>query len=99
VTKAAAAHLRSPKLSDADITRGKATLKAEILYAADNDTTLLENLGQQALLKGRLYKPSDLVAQVDKVTASEVKSVCRFYFLEYSFVQFLQFAFSILWNI
>lgn len=82
MTKAAAAYLRSPKLSDADVTRGKATLKAEILYAADNDAAFLENLGQQALLKGRLYKSSDLVAQVDKVTASEVKSVCRFYFPE-----------------
>lgn len=75
VTKAAVASLKSPKLSDADVTRGKATLKAEILYAVDNDAAFLENIGQQALLKGRLYKPSDLVAQVDKVTASDVKSV------------------------
>ncbi|CAL1683079.1 unnamed protein product [Lasius platythorax] len=75
VTKAAAAYLRSPKLSDADIARGKATLKAEILYAADNEPALLENLGQQAILKGRAYQPSALVAEVDKVTASEVKSI------------------------
>ncbi|XP_011268973.1 cytochrome b-c1 complex subunit 2, mitochondrial [Camponotus floridanus] len=75
ITKAAAAYLRSPKISDADVARGKATLKAEILYAADNEPALLENLGQQAILKGRVYKPSTLVAEVDKVTASEVKSV------------------------
>ncbi|XP_011869527.1 PREDICTED: cytochrome b-c1 complex subunit 2, mitochondrial [Vollenhovia emeryi] len=75
VTKAATAYLRSPKLSDADIARGKATLKAEILYAADNDAAFLENLGQQAIFKGRMYTPSNLVAEVDKITASEVKSV------------------------
>lgn len=75
VTKAATAYLRSPKLSDADIARGKTTLKAEILYAADNDTALLENMRHQVIFKGRAYKPADLVAEVDKITASEVKSV------------------------
>ncbi|XP_011639291.1 cytochrome b-c1 complex subunit 2, mitochondrial isoform X1 [Pogonomyrmex barbatus] len=75
VTKAAAAYLRSPKLSDADIARGKIILKAEILYAADNDATFLENMRQQAIFKGRVYKPSDLVAKVDKITATEVKSI------------------------
>ncbi|XP_020278498.1 cytochrome b-c1 complex subunit 2, mitochondrial [Pseudomyrmex gracilis] len=75
VTKAATAYLRSPKLSDADVARGKAVLKAEILYGSDNDAANLENIKQQALLKGRVYKPSDLVAQIDKVTASDVKSV------------------------
>ncbi|KAL6442043.1 hypothetical protein ACFW04_002404 [Cataglyphis niger] len=76
-TEAATAYLRSPKLSDADITRGKTTLKAEILYAADNEPALLENLGQQAILKKRTYQPSTLVAEVDKVTASDVKSVAE----------------------
>jgi len=80
VTKAATKYLRSPKLSDADIVRGKTTLKAEILYAADNDAMHLENMGQQAIIKGCVYKPFDLVAKVDKITASEVKSVCRFHF-------------------
>ncbi|XP_029672165.1 cytochrome b-c1 complex subunit 2, mitochondrial [Formica exsecta] len=75
ITKAAAAYLRSPQLSDADIARGKTTLKAEILYAANNEPALLENLGQQAILKNRVYQPSALVAEVEKVTASDVKSV------------------------
>ncbi|EFN83794.1 Cytochrome b-c1 complex subunit 2, mitochondrial [Harpegnathos saltator] len=75
VTKAAASYLKSPKISDADIARGKAILKAEILYAADDCAMLLENLGQQALFKGRVYKPADLVAEVDKISVSDVKSV------------------------
>lgn len=37
-------------------------------------------MGQEAIFKGRVYKPSDLVAEVDKITASEVKSVRRFHF-------------------
>lgn len=83
VTKAATAYLRSPALSDADVARGKALLKAEISFVTDNSSTVLENMGQQLLLKGRLYKTSDLVAQVDKVTASDVKSVRRFVFSIY----------------
>ncbi|XP_032685034.1 cytochrome b-c1 complex subunit 2, mitochondrial [Odontomachus brunneus] len=75
ITKAAVSCLRSLNISDADIARGKATLKAEIMFAADDNTTLLENLGQQALFKKRVYKPSDLVAQVDKISASDVKSI------------------------
>ncbi|XP_077260014.1 ubiquinol-cytochrome c reductase core protein 2 isoform X2 [Temnothorax americanus] len=78
VTKAATEYLRSPKLTDADIARGKTTLKAEILYAA-NDVAFLESMEQQAILlyraKGRVYNPSDLAAEIDKITASQVKSV------------------------
>lgn len=75
--------MRSPNVSDADVARGKATLKAEILYAADDSATLLENLGQQALFKGRVYKPSDLVAEVDKISTSDVKSVSTFVICAY----------------
>jgi len=83
ITKSATTYLRSPQLSDADIARGKAMLKAEISYVADNDAANLENMGQQLLFKGRLYKTSDLVAQVDKITTSEVKSVRYLYLYRY----------------
>lgn len=72
--------MRSPKLSDADIARGKTMLKAEVLYAADNDATFLENIRQQAILRGRVHTPSNLVVEIDKITTSEVKSVRNFMF-------------------
>jgi len=71
--------LKSPQLSDADIARGKAMLKGEISYVADNDAAALENMAQQLLFKEGLCKTSDLVAQVDKITPSEVKSVHYLY--------------------
>ncbi|KAK2586792.1 hypothetical protein KPH14_011817 [Odynerus spinipes] len=77
VTKAAYKWLRSPKLSDADISRGKNALKTEILYAAENGTALLEILGQQALFKGCASTPISLIASVDKITASDVNNVAR----------------------
>jgi len=83
--------LRSPQLSDADIARGKAMLKADISYVADNDVANLENMGQQLLFKGRLYKTSDLVAQVEKITASEVKSVRYLYRFDFQYHNIMPF--------
>jgi len=74
-------------------------LKTEILYATDNDTAFLDNIGQQAIFKGRVYKPSDLVAEVDKITASEVKSVRRFNFSNMIFYFLLSFFFSFILSI
>ncbi|XP_076292558.1 ubiquinol-cytochrome c reductase core protein 2 [Lasioglossum baleicum] len=75
LTKAACSWLRSPNLNDSDIARGKAILKAEILCGADNAAAILESLQCQALLKGRVTSPSALTAEVDNVSASDVKSV------------------------
>lgn len=75
LTKAACSWLRSPNLTDSDVARGKAILKGEILCGADNAGALLESLQCQALLKGQVTSPSALTAEVDKVSASDVKSV------------------------
>ncbi|XP_003702764.1 ubiquinol-cytochrome c reductase core protein 2 [Megachile rotundata] len=75
LTKEASKWLKSMKLSDKDIARGKAILKAEILDAADNESMLLENMQYQALFKGQISTPATLMADVDKVSASDVQSV------------------------
>ncbi|KAI4499566.1 hypothetical protein M0802_005462 [Mischocyttarus mexicanus] len=67
--------LKSPQISDADISRGKNVLKAEILYATENDTGLLEILQQQALLKGTVCSTKEMIASVDKITANDVRNV------------------------
>ncbi|XP_015176224.1 PREDICTED: cytochrome b-c1 complex subunit 2, mitochondrial [Polistes dominula] len=67
--------LKSPQLSDADISRGKNILKADILYSTENEPGLLEILQQQALHKGTVYSPKEIVANVDKITANDVKSI------------------------
>ncbi|KAL2732977.1 hypothetical protein V1477_015218 [Vespula maculifrons] len=67
--------LKSLHLSDADINRGKNALKADILYATENDIGLLEILRQQALFKGQVCTAQEIVASVDKINASDVKNV------------------------
>ncbi|XP_076623797.1 ubiquinol-cytochrome c reductase core protein 2 [Colletes latitarsis] len=75
ITNVAAKWLKSMKVSDSDVARGKAILKTEILEAADNGAALLENLQCQALHKRAVAAPEALVADVEKVSASAVKSV------------------------
>ncbi|KAG7209873.1 hypothetical protein KM043_011475 [Ampulex compressa] len=75
LTKAAYACLKSPKLSDADIARGKATLKTEILCSGENNHALLEHLGQQTLFKGQISTPMSLASAVDKISTSDVNNV------------------------
>ena len=74
-TKAAYKWLKSPSITEADITRGKADLKAAILFGSDNNAAQLESLGQQAILKGRVASPLEVVAAVENINANDVKSV------------------------
>lgn len=76
--------LKSLQLSDDDICRGKNALKADISYATENDTGLLEVLRQQALFKGQVCTPQEIIASVDKITASDVKSVCKSHRLRFA---------------
>ncbi|XP_015595314.1 cytochrome b-c1 complex subunit 2, mitochondrial [Cephus cinctus] len=75
LTTAAYKWLKSPNVTDADITRGKTALKASILYAAEDPSSQLEGIGQHALLKGRTASVVAIAAEVDKISASDVKSV------------------------
>ncbi|XP_033335761.2 ubiquinol-cytochrome c reductase core protein 2 [Megalopta genalis] len=75
LTKAAFKWLRTLKLSDSDIARGKTILKADILNDADNGAAVLESLQCQALLKGKVSSVASLIADVENVSASDVTSV------------------------
>ncbi|XP_017885018.1 cytochrome b-c1 complex subunit 2, mitochondrial [Ceratina calcarata] len=75
LTKAAAKWLKSLNVLESDVARGKNILKTEVLDAADNSTSLLESLQQQALLKGQITSPTALVNAIDKVTAADIKAV------------------------
>lgn len=75
MTKAAVSFLRSPNISDADINRGKTELKAAVLYGVESNQGLLENITQQALLKGKVSSPSSVAAEIDKISSADVQNV------------------------
>ncbi|XP_046627813.1 cytochrome b-c1 complex subunit 2, mitochondrial [Neodiprion virginianus] len=75
LTTAASKWLLKPSVTDADISRGKAELKAAVLYATDNSIARHESLAQQALFKGTVASPSAIIAEIEKVSAADVKNV------------------------
>lgn len=62
-------------LTDADVARGKAILKQEILSSGDCVDSLLAELAYQSLLVGSVSSPGQLAAAVDSVTTSQVQEV------------------------
>ncbi|XP_051173688.1 cytochrome b-c1 complex subunit 2, mitochondrial [Leptopilina boulardi] len=76
-TKAAFKWLRTANISDTDVARGKAALKAAVLGATECGETQLENLSQQVLLRGKVLSPLELAAEVDKVSAADVKNAAK----------------------
>lgn len=88
MTKGAAKWLKSLKVSESEVARGKNILKTEVLDAADNALCLLESMQQQALLKGQVSSPVSIANAIDKVSTSDVKtvriSIIQFLFTGYS---------------
>lgn len=75
LTKAGVKWLQSPQFSDADVARGKACLKAEVLAEGDSSVRLHESVGSQLLFSGNVITPDALAHEIDKITASDVKNV------------------------
>lgn len=75
ITKAAHKWLKSPSVSDADVARGKTMLKADILSVGDSNSLLTDDMAQQAIHRGKVSSIAAIVAEVDKITASDVNSV------------------------
>ena len=73
--------MRSGNVSDADIARGKAGLKASVLSATDSYESQIENLSQQALFKGQIIPASAIVAEIEKVSAADVKNVRNYFYI------------------
>ncbi|XP_063228830.1 cytochrome b-c1 complex subunit 2, mitochondrial isoform X2 [Bacillus rossius redtenbacheri] len=77
VVEAALKQLRAGQAADADVARGKAQLKAELLYALESGHGLLEDLVSQALLLGAVSGPAQLAAAVDAVSSADVAAAAK----------------------
>ncbi|KAJ8895011.1 hypothetical protein PR048_000320 [Dryococelus australis] len=75
VVEAAVKQLRAGSLAEADIARGKAQLKAELLYSLEDNSALLEDIALQALLLGAASGPAQLAAAVDAVSSADASAV------------------------
>lgn len=70
--------LKTCTLSPEDVARGKAQLKAAILYDGENGGRIAEDLGNQAVLTGAARSASAIAAEIDAITSSDVSAVSIF---------------------
>jgi len=73
LVEAAIGVLKGGELTDADINRGKNQLKAAILLDNESGTNAIATIGSQAALLGSAKSPSQLGAEIDSVSPSDVK--------------------------
>jgi ubiquinol-cytochrome c reductase core subunit 2 len=65
--------LKSGKISSEDIARGKAILKSAVLFNSDNTSGLIEDIGNQAVLLGKIQSAGALAAEIDSVDSRDVE--------------------------
>lgn len=71
--------MKSCSVSDEDIARGKANLKAAIAFAYDSDSTLITALAGQGALLGGAQSLKQALDAVDAVSSSNVKDVSELF--------------------
>ncbi|KAF6202494.1 hypothetical protein GE061_002890 [Apolygus lucorum] len=69
--------MKAAEVTDADVKRGKAQLKAQVLYAGESADGLLSDLANQAVLLGAARSPASLVADIEAVSTSSVQQALR----------------------
>jgi len=67
----------SYSVSEAEVERAKAQLKASILLSLDGTTAVAEDIGRQIVTTGRRLSPEDVEKVVGGITAKDVMSFAR----------------------
>merc|ERR1711981_1093583 len=67
----------SYNVSEAEVERAKAQLKASILLSLDGTTAVAEDIGRQIITTGRRLSPEEVERAVDSITAKDVMSFAQ----------------------
>ena len=67
--------LKDGQVSDEDVKRGKAILKASVLESYSTDKQLLGVLAKQAGILGKVSQADEVLKAIDAITADDVKAV------------------------
>jgi len=77
IIESAVKTLKSGNVSEADVKRGKALLRAELLSRLDNGETLAEDLIAQSQLQGTVVPNTVLAESLSTLTVSDVSAAAR----------------------
>ena len=67
----------SYNVSEAEVERSKAQLKASILLSLDGTTAVAEDIGRQIVTTGRRMRPEEVERVVEKITTKDVMEFAR----------------------
>jgi mitochondrial-processing peptidase subunit beta len=59
-------------VSEAEVERAKAQLKASILLSLDGTTAIAEDIGRQIITTGRRMSPAEIERRIDAITENDV---------------------------
>lgn len=65
------------KFTAEEVTRAKNSLKGTICTHSDNARVLMEDMGRQLLMSGKVQSAADFAAQIDKVTEADLVRVAK----------------------
>ena len=65
------------KFSPEELNRAKNSLKGTIYTHSDNPRVLMEDIGRQLLMSGKVQSASQFAAQIDKVTEADLVRVAK----------------------
>lgn len=81
----------SLNVTEAEVERAKAQLKASILLSLDGTTAVAEDIGRQIITTGRRLGPEDIEREIGKITPKDVMDFAQrriWYVLFYFFYAF-----------
>ncbi|QEU61054.1 Mas1 [Kluyveromyces lactis] len=64
--------IRSGRISDDEVNRAKARLKASLLLSLDGSTAIAEDIGRQVVTTGKRLSPEEVFEQVNKITKQDI---------------------------
>lgn len=64
--------IMSGNISDAEVGRAKAQLKAALLLSLDGSTAIIEDMGRQIVTTGKRLSPEEVFEKVDKITKEDI---------------------------
>lgn len=67
-------HKMTENVTEQEIERGKAQIKAGILMSLENTTSRMEQLGRQQMIYGRHVSREEILAEIESVDANAVKA-------------------------
>lgn len=64
--------IKAGNVTDGEVKRAKAQLKAALLLSLDNSTAIVEDMGRQIVTTGKRLSPEEVSEQVDRITKDDI---------------------------